>query len=129
MNIQLPPNAAKLAELIGSDNAIALIDLARNNGGRCFVYVPVSPRAGSEIAKLIGIEAVRKLAQVYGGQDIEIPKCAAIDRAQRHAEVQRLASSGMTNRNIAASVGLTVRHVSNLRTEHKVKVKKLPSQT
>lgn len=114
MNIPLPPNAAKLSELIGSDNAIALIDLARNNGGRCYVYVPIRPRPSNQIAKLIGIEAAIKLSKAYGGQDIVIPKCRAIDRAQRHAEVKKLAESGMTAKDIASSVGLTCRQVRNL---------------
>ncbi|MEN9901639.1 MAG: hypothetical protein RL651_303 [Pseudomonadota bacterium] len=114
MNIKLPPNAAKLADLIGSDNVIALIDLARSNGGRCFVYIPVRPRAGNQIAKLIGIEAAKKLAREYGGQDIEIPKCKAIDRAQRAAEIKRLASDGITHVEIAKRFELCTRQVRNL---------------
>ena len=114
MNIPLPPNAAKLSELIGSDNAIALIELARNNGGRCYVYVPIRPRPSNQIAKLIGIEAAIKLSKAYGGQDIVIPKCRAIDRAQRTAEIKRMAADGMTRANIARHFGMSVRQVSNL---------------
>ena len=114
MNVPLPPMAAKLADLIGSDNAIALIAHARQGKGKRHIYVPLRPKPESNLVQVIGIEAAKKMAQIHGGQEIEIPKCKVIDRAQRLYEVQIMASQGIAINRIAKSVGLTERHIRNL---------------
>lgn len=114
MNVQLPPMAAKLADLIGSDNAIALIEHARQGKGKRHIYVPLRPKPESNLVQVIGIEAAKTLAQVYGGQEIQIPKCKVIDRAQRTAEIKRMAADGMTRVNIAKHFGMSARQVWNL---------------
>lgn len=114
MNVPLPPMAAKLANLIGSDNAIALIEQARQGKGKRHIYVPLRPKPENNLVRLIGIDAAKKLAQVYGGVEIEIPKCKVIDRAQRTAEIKRMAADGMTRAIIARHFGMSARQVSNL---------------
>lgn len=114
MNVQLPPMAAKLADLIGSDNAIALIEQARQGKGKRHIYVPLRPKPENNLVQVIGMEAAKKLAQVYGGQEIQIPKCKVIDRAQRTAEIKRMAADGITRVNIAKHFGMSARQVWSL---------------
>ncbi len=114
MNIPLPRVPAKLADLIGSDNTLALIDYARQGKGKCCIYVPLHPNPRNALVRLIGMEATAKLAKEYAGQQIELPKFKAIDRAQRAAESKRLAAEGMTRANIARHLGITARQVGNL---------------
>lgn len=113
MKIQLPPLALKIADLIGNDNTLALLHHARFDG-RSFVRVPIRPRPGQVIAGLIGMEAAAKLSNEYGGKVIRLPKITAIDRAQRDAEIKRMAAEGMTKVEIANRFGITARQVGNL---------------
>lgn len=114
MNVQLPPMAAKLADLIGSDNAIALIEHARQGKSKRHIYVPLRPKPENNLVQVIGIEAAKKLAQVYGGQEIEIPKCKVIDRAQRTAEIKRMEADGISRKGISTALKLSVRQIRNL---------------
>ena len=114
MNVRLPPIAAKLADLIGSDNLIALIHYARHCRGKCFVYVPKRAKRDTKLAQLIGFDAAAKLSEEYGGRAIEVPKVLAIDRARRTVEIKRMANDGATLASIAQRFGITTRHVTNL---------------
>ena len=112
--IALPPTAARLADLIGSEATLTLLNHARRADGRCYVYVPLRPRPGKQLVDLIGMAAAVTLAKEYGGHDIQLPKCAAIDRAHRDVEIKRMAEEGATRASIARRFGISARHVGNL---------------
>lgn len=114
MKATIPPVAAKLADVIGSDNTMALLHHARCDEGRRFVRVPLRPRRGQVIVELIGMEAAAKLSNEYGGRVIHLPKLKAIDRAQRDAEIKRMAAEGLSKAEIASRFGITARQVGNL---------------
>lgn len=114
MNAMLPAQVSKIAALIGLDLAMVLIQHAHGIDGTGVVYFPRRPRVGQCLVSLVGLPAAVKLSKAFGGQTINLPKCRAIYRARRNAEVLRMAEAGMSNCNIGAAVGLTDRQVRNL---------------
>ena len=114
MNDKLPAQVTKIASLIGLDLAMVLVEHAHNNDGTGVVYFPRHPRPGQCLVRLVGLPAAIKLSTAYGGQTIILPKCRAVYRARRNAEVMRMAEAGMSNRNIAEAVNLTERQVRNV---------------
>ncbi|PUE58346.1 hypothetical protein B9Z44_01235 [Limnohabitans curvus] len=91
-----------------------LVEHAHGTDGTGVVYFPIHPRHGQCLVSLVGLSAAVKLSKAYGGQTIILPKCRAIYRARRNAEVMRMAEAGMSNRNIAQAVCLTERQVRNV---------------
>ena len=114
MNDKLPAQVTKIASLIGLDLAMMLVEHAHGIDGTGVVYFPRHPRPGQCLVSLVGLSAAVKLSKAYGGQTIILPKCRAIYRARRNAEVMRMAEAGMSNRNIAQAVCLTERQVRNV---------------
>lgn len=114
MNDKLPAQVTKIASLIGLDLAMMLVEHAHGIDGTGVVYFPIHPRHGQCLVSLVGLSAAVKLSKAYGGQTIILPRCRAIYRARRNAEVMRMAEAGMSNRNIAQAVCLTERQVRNV---------------
>lgn len=114
MNHKLPALVDRIASMIGQDRALLLVEHAHRAGANGYVYVPRLPKPGQCLPSLIGQEAAAHLAQVYGGSTIRLPRCRVIYRAQRNAEVQRMASSGATVHAVAQAFQLTDRQVRNV---------------
>lgn len=114
MNAKAPPLLAKIAALIGNDQAVALIINAHTGGRSGWLYIPRRPKPGKRLVNLIGMAAAEKLAEAFGGQSLAMPKCRAMYREQRNAEALRMAADGMSIRSIAEAVGLTDRQVRNV---------------
>lgn len=114
MNAQLPGTVAKIAAMIGHEKAMLLVEHAYSDGATGFVYFPRIPQPGQCLVSLVGIEASRKLADAFGGTTLKLPKCQAIQRAQRNAEVRRMVAAGASVHTIARTFHLTVRQVRNV---------------
>lgn len=114
MSHKLPALIERIASMIGQDRAMLLVKHAHGEGANGHVYVPRLPKPGQCLPSLIGIKATTDLAQIYGGSTIRLPRCRAIYRAQRNAEVQSMAASGATVRAIAQVFNLTDRQVHNV---------------
>lgn len=80
----------------------------------CAILCAFRPRPGKQLVDLIGMDAAVTLAKEYGGHDIQLPKCAAIDRAHPDVEIKRMAEEGATRASIARQFGISARHVGNL---------------
>jgi len=75
----LPDELRQIAEEIGVDAALKLVSA---RGGVC-LYVPMVMTPDHPIARLIGMEAARKLSKRYQGERIEIPRAVGWRRALR----------------------------------------------
>ena len=104
----LPGSLRDLVELIGLPAALALVE---HWGGVIALYVPQEMHAAHPLARRLGVEAAHKLASVYGGGSITIPRAAHALRRARDREVMRLRAEGLSPRDIAPQVGLTERWV------------------
>jgi hypothetical protein len=91
-----------LVSLIGIDGAARLIGAFA--GMR--LYVPHTPAPDDSLSELIGHDAARALAQVYGGDRIDIP-----NPTPRRIQIIDLRASGVSIDGIARSLHCTRRRV------------------
>lgn len=79
-------------------------------GGRV-VYVPEKIKAKHKLAKLLGMEDAQKLAKVYGGDSIDMPKAHIYHATMRQIEVTRRHKAGEPVEKLAAEFGVTWRGI------------------
>lgn len=96
---------SELAGLIGSDAAQALCSRL----GGVTLYVPMQPDGSVEIAKIIGLPALRKLAQVYGRDHIVVPNRRK--EGPRKSKILDMLATGWAPRDIALRLDVTQRYV------------------
>lgn len=103
-----------LREMVSCIGLQATLRIVEHYGG-VRLYVPVEIEADHPIAQMIGLDAARKLAAEYGGQDhFDIPRAAAALRAVRARQIRADRATGMTHRALARKYHLTerwIRHV------------------
>lgn len=99
---------AELAGLIGEDAAQALC----STRGGVTLYVPKLMDENGEIAKIIGVASLHKLAQVYGGEMIAVPNRRKA--GPRKGEVLELLERGLGPREVALALDVTQRYVEYL---------------
>ena len=105
---ELSPRVAELVELLGRRTALALC----RAGG--LIYVPMTLRPRTRLVQMIGTQGTAKLQGRYAGQNIKLPRLAALDRAARDAEIRRQAAAGVPKPEIALLSGLSVRQLHNI---------------
>ena len=101
-DIRLTPSTAEMARLCGAAATLALV---KARGGVA-VYIPKNPDVNSALAKDIGLDNARKLAEFYGGDTVTVPRCE-ISKKQRILNLQRVNS----RRDLARQAGATDRYV------------------
>lgn len=113
MTAPLSPMASTLVAILGRRKAMALMSstTASNKGT---VYVPATPKPSSKLVKIIGLAAAESLAQLYGGRNVTVPKCAAIQLSARHAEIVRMVAEGIPQVEVAKRFGMTDRNVRHV---------------
>ncbi|MDT9046444.1 hypothetical protein RSW36_25170 [Escherichia coli] len=127
MMMRLPNSVQEIADVIGRERALYLIgQLPRCFAGkpghkshRVILYVPTIQRlpADHELVRILGWNDAVKLCRAFGGEILQPANCAEIYRRYRDAIVVSMLRAGMTTAHIAAIVGVTDRHVRNLRME------------
>jgi Mor family transcriptional regulator len=107
----LPSRIADLVDVIGLKAALVIVEL---RGG---IRLTVPKKAAPEhwLAEHIGLDALAKLSKVYGGETIEIDRCAAAIRAVYEARIVREHDSGSSNSDLARRYGYTERGIRKLR--------------
>ena len=113
--------------MIGRERALYLIgQLPRYIGGvegkkssRVILYVPTLKRmpVDHQLVRILGWKDAEKLAKAFGGEILKPANCNEIYREYRDRAITGMLQAGMTTANIAAIVGVTDRHVRNLRME------------
>lgn len=101
-----PETLREVAEVIGREPALKL---ASECGG-IDIYVPSEPETPRHIWYVsVGAEAFAKLARVFGGQRVQLPRGVYVDAAR--PRILELAAKGMTKRRIALTLKVTERYV------------------
>ncbi|WP_165078091.1 MULTISPECIES: RNA helicase [unclassified Desulfovibrio] len=99
---------AELAGLIGNDATQALCSTL----GGVSLYVPMQADASGDLARIIGVPALRKLVEVYGGDMIAVPNRRK--EGPRKGKILDMLDRGMAARDIALSLDVTQRYVEYL---------------
>ena len=104
---ELPQSLVEMAEIIGLEAVLTLVELR----GGITLCVPVRAREDHWLVPHIGIDALRHLTEHYGGEEIEIPRCAAAVRAEMDAELLAKWRAGISQSRLARMYRITERAV------------------
>ncbi len=107
----LPPLLLRVSERIG---LAATLELVKHYGGT-WVFIPMPGRCTPDhvLARMLGFDKLLILAEMLGGDQVEVPKCEVAIRAARDRRIRALAGS-KTQRETALLYGLTERQVRNI---------------
>ena len=94
-----------MQELLSAIGQEATVKLVSNFGG-LRLYVPQSPRPADAIARCVGFSNALKLARVWGGDRMDVPRPAL-----RRARILDLRARGMSVEAIARELQCTTRCV------------------
>lgn len=109
----LPPTMREIASEIGVAAALALADL--HGGHRLRVPVNADDRKTfASLADAMGKVAAVKFIRIYGGGNVDIPKCVGARRALRDAEIRRAAAGGDSYSTLARRFDLTERRIGSI---------------
>ena len=104
----LTPKANELAELLGVDRALRLVEKFGGNT----IYVPRDIPEEHHLHELLGAVAARKLSSIYGRDALKLPRCAAWMRQQRDVEMRGLhTADGLSAAKLARRYRMTERQV------------------
>jgi len=104
---RLPHSLRELRALVGTEAAVKLA--AECGGGG--VYVPRRPQPGHWLSRVVGHENARALAEVYGGDKLEVPTLDGLRHQLRLRRMRRLREEGVSVTGLAREFGLTRRRV------------------
>lgn len=104
----LPESIRDLTDIIGISAALRIVE----ERGGIRLYVPKIVQINHWLADLIGTEALAALVEIYAGEEIEIPRCAAALKAMKDQEI---ASAEGSVTEIARRYGYTERGVRKIR--------------
>lgn len=108
-NLPLPPVAQAIAEAIGLDGLLALVDA---KGGQT-VTIPTRHSSDHPLAVTLGAQRFRLLQQTFAGERIEVPLLRGYRTAILHASVRAERSEATANA-LAQRFGLTQRHIKRI---------------
>lgn len=100
----------ELTGLIGPDAALAL---CRAYGGVA-LYIPKNIKADSDLARIVGLAALRVLATVYSGEVVTVPNRRKA--APRKGKILEMLAAGTPAREIALRLDVTQRYVEYVAT-------------
>ena len=106
----IPRMMIEIADNCGQTVALALL----MNYPGVHVRIPKTPTMTHKLAELLGVDAFKKLCEIYGNEVIQIPRAAAAIRELRNQNILRDFASGMMQSSIALQYGITERQVNRI---------------
>lgn len=79
------------------------------------LFVPASPDEGSNLVRIVGIDAAKKLAEEWGGEMIAVPTLWGYEEQARNRAIGSLIGRGLSTKQIAVMMGMTERRVQQIR--------------
>ena len=107
---QLPQSAAEIVEVVGVEAALRLVEA----WGGIRLYVPQQMPEDHLLVSALGRAEAGQLADRYGGETIQIPRCLHALRAVRNAHIRRERYDGASPALLALRYRLTERQVYSI---------------
>ncbi|WP_301181602.1 Mor transcription activator family protein [Thalassolituus sp. UBA3500] len=104
----LPESIRDIIDLVGISAALRIVE----ERGGIRLYVPKTPAVNHWLSDLIGLDNMTALVNVYAGEEIEIPRCAAALKAIKDHEIAT-AEGSVTE--LARRYGYTERGIRKIR--------------
>ena len=126
--MRLPDSVQEVADVIGRERALFLVGQlprmqyrdTRFTGTfrqKLQVYVPKHLSADHPLIRLLGWDDAQRMVRAFGGEILKLATCNEIYRRFRDASILRMRREGMSTKEIAEVVGVTMRHVRNVLAE------------
>lgn len=106
----LPPRARMLVRAIGLPATLALLD---RHGGTP-IRIPVRARRSRKLSTILTATQIDRLAELWGGQSLELPKIDSCLIQVRDQEIARRSDAGDTHVALAREFKLTRRQIINI---------------
>lgn len=103
-----------LDDIAGEIGFTATVTLATWYGGKN-IYIPESPDEETQLSKVIGLPAVRRLSANWGGCNVAVPTMWVYEEGQRNRLIGNLLGRGLGTKEIAADMGMTERRIQQIR--------------
>jgi hypothetical protein len=104
---QLPPQIQRLVPLCGIGRAVAF---AKQFGGKRF-FVPKKVYSTHPLVKCVGWQGAQRISAEFGGEDWTVPSARTY---LTWLEARALRIVGLSRRDIALKLGVTLRHIDRL---------------
>ncbi len=108
----LPGRIKELADVIGITAALKLVEI---RGGIRMTVPKLKPKANHWLLSTLSDDELDKLISYYGGETIEIDRCAAALRLIFEKQVIQEHRNGLSNSMLARKYGYTERGIRKLR--------------
>ena len=123
--MRLPASVQEIADVIGRERALFLVgqlprcyvSTAGHQSWRVIMYVPKELKPSHELVKILGWHDASKLVAAFGGEILNPASCAEVYRAFRDKTALAMSEAGMKPTEVAEALGVSDRHVRNLRKE------------
>lgn len=117
----LPPSARELAEVIGLDATLALIE----HYGGTRLYVPEHIGADHPLARAIGMQAAHTLVEHYARDSIDVPRAWRAARAVLYRQIVAAYTDGATAASLARRHRCTERWIYEIVARHRAEAASL----
>ena len=108
---RLPRRIGDLVDAMGWTPTLRLLGCF----GGSSVYVPKKAASGSRLHAVLGDDALAKLAAVYPGETVELPKIDHVQRQMRDLQIVSDLRRGCSSGALAEKYGLTRRQITNIK--------------
>lgn len=119
--MRLPASVQEIADVIGRERALFLVGQLPRCYSRksCHVilYIPKVIKPGHHLAKILERNEVAKMVDAFGGEIMQPANCAGIYKGFRDRSALTMLETGLKPQEIAEILGVSDRHVRNLRRE------------
>ncbi len=107
---KLPLFLQELISLLGEKDAYTFV---ATYGGQT-KYIPRDPNR-SHLRHLLSVEGLKRLSQVMGGIEVEVPMLVHFERQRRNHQIMAALQRGQSRNQVAQQYGLSVRQIANIR--------------
>jgi hypothetical protein len=113
----LPRSVQEVADVIGREAALALVDSLPRAFGRpwqAFVYIPKAIRPDHPLVLLLGWNTADKLVRVFGGEMLRLASCSWSRKGERDIAIRAMRASGAAVQAVAREFQISERQVRNI---------------
>lgn len=104
---ELPGELVELSCIIPERSIVNLIE---SYGGQV-IYIPAKMAPGSQLEKVIGKSAAKKICDSLNGETLSVPSLRRLRNRFRDQEIFKHKSDGMSNAELASRFKLSVRRI------------------
>ncbi len=125
--MRLPESVQEIADVIGRDRALFLVGQlprchqtrkhSKQSGWHVILYVPKVIKPDHQLVQILGWQDAAKMVAGFGGEILHPANCSEVYRPFRDKSALAMIEQGMSPVAVAEVLGVSERHVRNLKRE------------